>query len=147
MKLTALAGRLLFSLIFLLSGLSHFSAATIGYAASQGVPFPNILVPLSGLLAIAGALSIILGYKARVGALLIIVFLVPVSFAMHPFWNVADPMMRQLQMSMFMKNLSMLGGSLYILAQGAGAYSLDARKHTHHRQTVAGAHTQAVHAR
>jgi putative oxidoreductase len=147
MKFTALAGRLLFSLIFLLSGLSHFSAATIGYAASQGVPFPNILVPLSGLLAIAGAVSIVLGYKARIGALLIIVFLVPVSFAMHPFWNVPDPMMRQIQLSMFMKNLSMLGASLYFLTAGAGAYSLDGRHRHHRQQVVAGAGAKAVHAR
>lgn len=140
MKITVLAGRALFSLIFLISGLGLFSTQTIGYAASQGVPFAGILVPHSGVLAIAGAVSIIVGYKARIGALPIIVFLVPVSFAMHPFWNVPDPTLHQVQLINFMKNLSMLGGSLYILGQGAGPYSLDARQHAHHPGTGAVRH-------
>jgi putative oxidoreductase len=137
MKQTTIAGRLLFSLIFLMSGLSHFSTASIDYAAAQGVPFASVAVPLSGLLAIVGALSIILGFKARLGAILIIVFLVPISFMMHPFWSVTDPSMYQLQMIMFMKNMSMLGGALLIAAQGAGAYSLDAKLKRHHAQVLA----------
>jgi putative oxidoreductase len=128
MKLASLAGRLLFSLVFLTSGLSHFSAATIGYAAAQGVPFANVAVPLSGSIALAGALSIILGYKARIGAVLIIVFLIPISLVMHAFWNVADPMMHQMQMIMFMKNVSMLGGALFIMVHGSGPWSLDSTR-------------------
>jgi putative oxidoreductase len=142
MKLASLAGRLLFSLVFLTSGLSHFSAATIAYAAAQGVPLANIAVPLSGSIALAGALSIILGYKARIGAILIIVFLIPISLMMHPFWNVADPMMHQIQLIMFMKNVSMLGGALFIMVHGSGAWSLDSKKgaHTHHDSLSASAH-------
>ena len=85
-------------------------------------------MPISGAIAIAGALSIILGYKIKIGSLLIVLFLVPVSFAMHPFWKDTDPMTQQIQMSMFMKNVSMLGGALFFFVQGAGAYSLDTRK-------------------
>jgi putative oxidoreductase len=125
MKITTLTARVLFSMIFLMAGLSHFSAATIGYAAYQGVPLANVLVPISGVIAIAGALSIILGYKIKIGSLLIVLFLVPVSFAMHPFWKATDPMTQQIQMSMFMKNISMIGGALFFFVQGAGAYSLD----------------------
>lgn len=128
MKIITLTARVLFSLIFLLAGLSNFSAASIGYAASQGVPLANVLVPVSGAMAIAGALSIILGYKTKIGSLLIALFLVPVSIAMHPFWKATDPMQQQIQMSMFMKNMSMLGGALFFFVQGAGAYSLDATK-------------------
>ena len=130
MKFTALAGRLLFSLIFLLSGLSLFSPATAGYAASQGVPLANVLVPVSGVLSILGAVSIILGYKARLGATMIIVFLVPVTLVFHHFWTVTDPGARQNEMIEFLKNISMLGGALIILIGGTGAYSLGNRNVT-----------------
>jgi putative oxidoreductase len=78
-------GRFFFALIFLLAGANHFNKQTIGYAASQGVPLASILVPLSGVLAIAGGLSILLGYRAKLGAWLIVLFLVPVTLMMHKF--------------------------------------------------------------
>src|SRR6201984_2533686 len=120
-------GRFLFALIFLMAGANHFNRQTIGYAASQGVPLAAIAVPLSGVLAIAGGLSILLGYRAKLGAWLIALFLVPVSLMMHKFWAVADPMMQQMQMVMFMKNVAILGGALLISQFGAGPFSLDAR--------------------
>ena len=123
-----LAGRLLFSIIFIFGGLNHFSHQTISYAASQGVPLASIAVPLSGVLALAGGLSILLGYHARIGAWLIVLFLVGVTPTMHNFWAVKDPMMAQIQMVMFLKNLSMLGGALLISRFGAGPWSLDARR-------------------
>jgi putative oxidoreductase len=121
-------GRFLFALIFLMAGANHFNKQTIGYAASVGVPLAAITVPLSGVLAIAGGLSILLGYRAKLGAWLILFFLVPVSLMMHKFWTVTDPMMAQIQMILFMKNVSMLGGALLISQFGAGSFSLDARR-------------------
>jgi putative oxidoreductase len=121
-------GRFFFALIFLMAGANHFNKQTIGYAASQGVPLASIAVPLSGVVAIAGGLSILLGYRAKLGAWLIVLFLVPVSFMMHKFWTVTDPMMAQIQMILFMKNISMLGGALLISQFGAGPLSLDARR-------------------
>ena len=112
-------------MIFLITALSDFSAGTAGYAASHGIPLANVLVPLSGIISIAGALSIILGYKIKIGALLIVLFLVPVSFAFHPFWKVTDPMQQQTEMIEFLKNMSMLGGALSFFVHGAGSYSLD----------------------
>lgn len=123
-----LVGRLLFVLIFLLAAPNHFSKQTIAYAASQGVPFASILVPFSGVLALVGALSILVGYRAKIGAVLLMVFLVPVTFMMHKFWTVQDPMMMQMQMVMFMKNVAILGGAIFISQMGAGPLSLDARK-------------------
>ena len=120
-------GRFFFALIFLMAGANHFNKQTIGYAASQGVPLASIAVPLSGVVAIAGGLSILLGYHAKLGAWLIVLFLVPVSLMMHKFWLVQDPMMAQIQMILFMKNVSMLGGALLISHFGAGPFSLDAR--------------------
>jgi len=121
-------GRFLFVLIFVMAGANHFNKQSIGYAASQGVPLASIAVPLSGVLAIAGGLSILLGYHAKLGAWLIVLFLIPVTLMMHKFWTVSDPMMAQIQMILFMKNVSMLGGALLISQFGAGPFSLDARR-------------------
>lgn len=120
-------GRVLFALIFLMSGFTHFSSQTIGFAASQGVPLASLLVPLSGVIAFAGGLSILLGYRAKLGAWLIVIFLIGVT-PMHKFWGISDPMMQQMQMVMFMKNLTMLGGALLISQFGSGPASLDARR-------------------
>jgi len=125
MKTLVLLGRILFSLIFLTSGLNHFSNQSIDYAAAQGVPLSSLIVPASGILAILGALSIILGYNAKLGAWLIVLFLVPVTLMMHNFWTITDPMMKQMQMAMFMKNISILGAALLICYFGAGPLSID----------------------
>ena len=120
-------GRALFALIFIASGFGHFSADTIGYAQHAGVPLASIAVPLSGVIALAGGLSVLLGYHARIGAWLLVLFLVPVTIMMHAFWAVPDPMMAKMQQAMFMKNISMLGGALLLTYFGAGPVSLDAR--------------------
>jgi putative oxidoreductase len=120
-------GRFFFALIFLFAAPNHFTKQTIAFSASQGVPLASIAVPLSGV-AIAGGLSILLGYRAKLGAWLIVLFLIPVTLMLHKFWTVADPMMAQIQMILFMKNISMLGGALLISQFGAGPFSLDARR-------------------
>jgi putative oxidoreductase len=121
-------GRLLLAAPFVLAGPTHFNPAVIGFAAAQGVPYASVLVPLSGLLAAAGGLSILLGYRARLGAALVVLFLIPVTLVMHRFWGVPDPMMTQMQQAMFMKNFSMLGGVLLVWYFGAGPLSFDARR-------------------
>ena len=123
-----LLGRFLYTAIFLTGGLSHFSKQTIVYAASQGVPLASLAVPFSGLLAVAGGLSILLGYHAKLGGWLIILFLLPVTFMMHKFWTLTNPAMAQMQTVMFMKNISMAGAALLISQFGAGPFSLDARR-------------------
>jgi len=120
-------GRALFALIFIVASIGHFSSKEIAFAAHQGVPFASLLVPLSGVLALAGGLSVLLGYKARLGAWMLIVFLVPVTLTMHAFWTVTDPMMAQMQQAMFLKNVSMMGAALLIAYFGAGPVSLDSR--------------------
>src|SRR6266487_2000173 len=97
-------GRLFYSLIFLMTPLGHFSKPMIDYAARQGVPMPALLVPLSGLIALAGGLSVLFGYRGRIGAGLIVLFLIPVTLKMHAFWGLSDPAMAMMQQAMFMKN-------------------------------------------
>jgi putative oxidoreductase len=121
-------GRFLYSAIFLMTVLGHFSPGYVAYAAQQGVPAPGFLVPLSGVIATVGGLSVTFGYKAKLGAWLLVLFLVPVTIKMHAFWAVTDPMMHGVQMAMFMKNVSMLGAALLIAHFGAGPLSLDARR-------------------
>lgn len=121
-------GRSLYSIIFILSGINHFSSGSISYAANQGIPLADILVPLSGLLALIGGLSIFLGYHARTGATLLLLFLVPVTILMHNFWAYTDPELAQVQMIHFMKNLSLIGAAILILFYGAGPLSLDHRR-------------------
>ncbi len=128
MKYLALVGRICFSAIFILGAPGHFTARYIALAAQAGVPAAAVLVPLSGVIALLGGLSVALGYKTKLGAWLLVVFLTPVTIAMHGFWAVSDPTMGQLQQAMFMKNLSMLGGALLIAYYGAGPLSLDSRR-------------------
>jgi len=126
MKYAVLAGRQLFSLIFIVASAAHFNGQAIDAAAAHGVPWPEVLVPLSGLIALLGGLSILLGFQVRIGALLLMIFLVPVTLVMHNFWSVSDPVTLQIQKAMFMKNLAMLGGALVISYFGADPLSLDA---------------------
>ncbi|HLP14395.1 MAG TPA: DoxX family protein [Flavobacteriales bacterium] len=126
MNYILLFGRVFYSLIFMLTITSHFGADAIKYAEMNEVPAANILVPLSGIIAFAGGLCIALGYQARVGAVLIVLFLVPVTFFMHAFWKMDDPQQYQMQMIAFTKNLSLLGGAFIIGYFGSGPASIDA---------------------
>lgn len=105
--------------------MSHFNLETVEYAESKGVPAASFLIPFTGLLASLGAISIVLGYKARTGALLIIVFLVPITLMMHAFWNETEQMKIQMEMGNFMRNISMLGAAMLISYFGSGPMSLD----------------------
>jgi putative oxidoreductase len=135
MKYLVLSGRFFFSLIFLMTIMSHFKQETINYIIASGkVPAASFLVPLSGIIATVGALSIIVGYKAKMGAWLIILFLIPVTFCMHAFWEETDPMQTRMQMVNFMKNLSLLGAALVISYFGSGPLSIDNRNITTDRK-------------
>jgi putative oxidoreductase len=122
----ALAARQLFSVVFIIASAGHFTSAAIASAAQQGVPMAALLVPVSGVIALAGGLSLLLGYHTKLGAWLLVVFLVPVTVLMHAFWAVSDPAMLSLQLTLFMRNLMMLGGALFVARVGGGSLSLDA---------------------
>ncbi len=117
-----LVGRILMAVMFLTAGFSKFGA---GYAGTQGymesVGVPGMLLPLVILLEIAGALAIIAGFKTRTVAFLLAGFCFVSGVLFH--FNPAD----QMQMILFMKNITIAGGFLFLLAQGPGAYALDNR--------------------
>ena len=126
-RLLPLAGRACLATIFLLSAPHLFSQEAIGAAAAQGVPLADVAVPLAGVFAAVGGLSVLFGYKAKTGALLLALFLVPVTLFMHRFWSAADPHVAQMQLENFLKNTGLLGGALMIAYFGAGPLSADAR--------------------
>jgi putative oxidoreductase len=108
----------------------HFSQTEIAYASQSGVPMAGLLVPASGVLALAGGLSVLLGDRAKIGAWLLVLFRVPVTLMLHNFWAAKDPVMAQIQMTMFLKNVTILGGALLISQFGTGPLSLDARRNS-----------------
>ncbi len=117
-----LAGRILLVTLFLLSGLGKIGAytATAGYMASVGVP--GALLPLVIATEVLGSIAIILGWQTRIVSLLLAGFTLLSAVLFHN--NFAD----QVQMIMFLKNVSIAGAFLMLAANGAGALSLDARK-------------------
>lgn len=127
MKYIVLIGRMLYSAIFISASLGHFSHEAVDYAMQRGIPAASVLVPLSGVLAFLGGLSILIGFKARYGAWLIVLFLIPVTFTMHNFWAMEDVSMQAVQKTMFLKNLAMLGAALMITHFGSGPMSVDKR--------------------
>jgi putative oxidoreductase len=126
MKYVVLTGRILYAFIFIMAALDHLSPQTVAYAEAAHVPLAAAAVPLSGFIALLGGLSIALGYKAKWGAWLLVLFLVPVTLMMHNFWAAPDKMTAQMQMAMFIKNISLIGTALIISYFGSGPLSLDA---------------------
>lgn len=114
-----LIGRIVFVLVFVMSGLSiHLLKWRDGvaYARQSGVPMPELLVPFSGLMAVGGGLLLALGLWPDLGALLIAAFVFPVAFGMHAFWKIEDPMMRMNDQAHFMKDNALGGAALALFA-------------------------------
>jgi putative oxidoreductase len=111
-----LAGRALFAAMFIMSGVAHLtkSQAMAGYAAMFHVPSPRLSVLLTGLMILAGGVSVLLGVYVPIGCLLLVLFLVPVAFWMHRYWGVSDPMQAATQRAQFMKNITLAGAALLI---------------------------------
>jgi uncharacterized membrane protein YphA (DoxX/SURF4 family) len=114
-----LAGRAIFGGYFLYNGINHFMNREMleGYARSKGVPAPAVAVAASGLLILAGGLSIFIGARPKVGAGLISTFLLGVSPQMHAFWKEREPQQRMHEMVNFTKNMALVGASLIAAAQ------------------------------
>ena len=125
-NISALAGRILLASLFVLSGFNKITgfAGTAGYMASKGLPMTEVLLVLTILVELGGGLMLILGYRARMAALAIFLFIIPVTLVFHNFWAVPAAE-AQMQMIQFMKNLAIMGGMLCIVAFGAGRYSID----------------------
>jgi putative oxidoreductase len=118
MDVLVLIGRILFAALFLASAAGHLTKTKMmaGYAASRGVPAAVPATIGSGVLLLVGGLSVLLGVWADLGALLLVVFLVPTAVLMHGFWKETDPQTRQLEMVHFQKDVALAGAALMLLA-------------------------------
>lgn len=124
-SLTVLIGRILLSAIFVMSGVDkimHWDQTAQGMQ-DEGMVWVPFFLGASIVFELGGGLSVLLGLYARVGALALIVFLIPVTAIFHDFWQLTGQE-QQMQMIHFSKNLAILGGLLVLLACGAGRYSI-----------------------
>ncbi len=117
-----LAGRVLLSAIFIIFGFMKIGAfaGMVAYATVANVPFPQVAIVLAIIIELGAGLMVLFGYKTKLAALTIALFLIPVTAYFHT--NFAD----QVNLAMFWKNLAIIGGMLAFAASGAGKYSLDA---------------------
>jgi len=126
--LLSLIGRVLLCTIFFTSAagnkVPNFNKV-VGIMEKQGVPAPQVLLVGAIVFLLVGSASVIVGYRARFGALLLAVFLALATYYFHNFWTLEGDQ-RQEQMIQFMKNLSMFGAMLFLIANGPGAWSVDA---------------------
>ncbi|HVV88020.1 MAG TPA: DoxX family protein [Kofleriaceae bacterium] len=136
---TALIGRLLMSSIFLVSGFHKLvdPSGTIAAMSSQGVPAPGVLLWIAAFAELAGGVALLTGFLTRLGALGLFLYLIPTTLVFHRFWDASGPM-AMLQQANFLKNLTIMGGLLMLVAHGPGRYSLDHKLHTtiHHHGPV-----------
>jgi putative oxidoreductase len=95
---------------------------------AQGMPQAPILLAGAIVFLLVGSVTVVVGYQARLGAFLLLVFLILATYDFHDFWTMADPQAKQAEMANFMKNLALMGAMLLVLANGPGGWSLDARR-------------------
>ena len=142
-RIVTVAARVLLALIFLMSAVGNkipkFSDVA-GVMGNQGVPAPQLMLVGAIAFLILGSLSLIVGFKARIGATLLLIFLVLATYFFHDFWTWPQDAMwvlssnsevklpvAQIEMISFMKNLALMGAMLFIIANGAGPMSVDAK--------------------
>ena len=124
-----LAGRVLLAALFLPAGIGKLTgfAGTVGYIASVGLPLPAVGAVLALVVEIAGGLALIAGFGTRIAALVLAAFTLVASFFFHAFWAVPADQALMVQL-LFFKNVAVVGGLLALAANGAGGWSLDARR-------------------
>jgi len=118
MQVAFAIGRIIVGLFYLVTGANGLLNLSMqaGYAASKGVPAPVLAVIVSHLLLLLAAVCILTGWKPVVGVAALVIFYLPVTLMIHNFWTVKDPMMKTIDMVMFMKNMALMGSALMFLA-------------------------------
>jgi putative oxidoreductase len=111
-------GRILFGGYFAYNGFNNLKMLDMmsGYAKSKGAPMPKLSVAFSAVLLIVGGLSVLFDILPGFGLIALALFLVPVTFIIHPFWKIQDPMAKMGEMINFTKNIALLGAVLILLA-------------------------------
>ena len=118
MKYLPLAARVCLCLIFLKAGVSHIIdyGSTVEMMSNNGLPIPDVLLIFTIVFQLLGGLALLLGYKVKIGSLLLIAFLIPATLVFHnPVGDING----------FLKNIGLIGGLLMVMYAGAGALSID----------------------
>ena len=128
-KYGPLIARVLLAQLFIVSGIGKIGrfAGTAAFMAGAGLPMANALLVLTIVLELGGGILLVLGWRARWVATAMFGFTFLTAVMFHAFWN-ANPVDLPNQLNNFMKNLSIMGGMLYVIAYGAGPLSLDSRR-------------------
>ena len=118
MESAFVAGRLLVGSSFLYNAINHFTHVGMmsAHVAAKGVPAAPLAIVVSGILLAVAGLTFLLGWHPKIGVAALVLFLVPVTFIMAPFWKAPDPQARMTDLVHFTKNLALLGSSLMFLA-------------------------------
>ena len=126
---TVLAGRILLGLLFVLSGFGKIGGfdGTVGYIASQNLPFPAVVAVLTILVELLGGLALVVGFRTRDAALALAAFTLLAAFLFHAYWA-APEAAKAMQQINFLKNLSIAGGMLVLAAFGPGRLSIESRR-------------------
>jgi putative oxidoreductase len=124
MKYIPLAARICLCLIFLNAGVKHALGFnnTVKMMTDNGLPIAGILLGFTVLFQLLGGISLLLGYKIRLGSLLLIIFLIPATLVFHN--PLADPK----ELNDFLKNIGLMGGLMMMLYSDAGAWSIDSKR-------------------
>ena len=133
MKYTALAARICLCLIFINSGVNKILGfgGTAEMMGNNGLPIPEVLLIFTIAFQLLGGLSLLFGYKVKIGSILLILFLIPATLVFHN--PLADPN----EINSFLKNIGLIGGLLMTIYAGAGALSIDdSTEKTQRRQEV-----------
>ena len=122
-----LVGRLFIAVPLISFGIYKFNNfdMLVQWMSFKNLPIPEVLLALAIAFELGGALLLILGFKIRAVAFLLIFYLVPVMLAMHDFWAIENPTERQATLESFAKGFMIMGGLLFLLVLGAGTISLD----------------------
>ena len=119
-------GRIPFSAIYIRSGVQHFTrvAMMAPYASAKGVPATKFTVSLTGAMIFLGGISVLLDAYVRIGAALLVIFLIPTAVVMHNYWTLTEPMAKANDQAHFIKDLALAGAALLIWSFGPGPLSL-----------------------
>lgn len=118
MEVLFLIGRIIFGGFFIYNAINHLRNAEgmSGYAGSKGIKSPKNAVIGTGILLLLGGAGVVLGIYPRISLILLLIFLIPVTFIMHAYWKIEDPQAKAAEQIQFMKNLALIGASIALLA-------------------------------
>lgn len=125
-SLLLLLGRILISLLYIWAAVAKLDniPGTIAYISSKHMPFVYVSLAAAVFFQIAGSILLLLGYKARLGAWILILFTIPATIIFHDYWNLQGQE-RHIEQVMFLKDLAIVGGLLAFAVFGPGKYALD----------------------